>query len=1268
MKKIRIEPVTAEAPPASTIVVGVGASAGGLEAFSQLLGAMPVDTGMAFVLIPHLSAAYPSQMAEILARTTAMPVAEAVDQSPVEPDRVYVIPPDCSLKISQGALQLLPRQHAQGQHRPIDVFFRSLAEDQGDQAIGVILSGTANDGTLGLEEIKAAGGITFAQDATAQQASMPESAVASGCVDFVLSPAGIAEEIGRISRHPHVTQAVQAQAAPGAGSPDYRQILEVVLKVTGVDFRQYKGSSVYRRITRRMILHKVDGLRDYARLLRKSTAEVEALYQDILIHVTRFFRDPEVFDTLKTTILPKLFTRRSRTEPLRIWVLGCSTGEEAYSIAITFAEYAQAKNSKFPVQIFATDLNGTLIEKARSGIYPKSIAQDVSPTRLRRFFVEMDGGYRIAKTIRDTCVFARHNVLTDPPFSQMDLISCRNLLIYLEPALQQKVVPLLHYALKPAGFLLLGNSESIGSYRDLFETDDVRQKCYAKLPSTRRSTLGQGVGLPSDRRGSGRAPARSQQAPNSAGVQEEADRILLTSYVPPGVVVGSDLEILQFRGDTEPYLVPASGKASLNLFKMARGGLAVTLRAAISKAKKEGAPVREEKLKVESQGSTRTFDLEVVPLKGGSTAESGFLILFDAPGRSSPKSPARGTKPRSKASEEARQEEMDRLARELGATRVYLQSVIEQQEVANEELQSSNEEAQSANEELQSINEELETSKEEIQSSNEELATVNDELQDRNAELNLLNNDLFNLLSSVQMAIVIVGRDLRVRRFTPMAEKAFNLIATDVGRPINDFKLNVNVPDLASMLAQVIATANPWECEVQDLQGLWYSLRIQPYKTLERKVDGAVILLVDIDTLRRSREYAKTMEKALQERLGELAAADRSKNEFLALLAHELRNPLAPLSNAAQVLEMEAVTAEMALHARGILKRQIHNMARLIEDLLDVSRITRGEVQLRLERVELATLLRQATEQTQAIREEKGQTLSLSLPEEPVYVSADPTRLDQIFSNLLNNAAKFTPDGGHCWVTAELVSPGLHGALDRPADILVRVRDDGNGMSAETLPRVFDLFMQADRSFDRAGGGLGIGLTLVRRLAELHGGRVEARSAGLGQGSELILCLPALAATAQERESSAVLAAVGAGPAAPALSKMAPPRRVLVVDDNVDTAESLTMLLRLKGHEVLVANDGPAALKAAQSFAPEVVLLDIGLPGLDGYQVATQLRRRRRTARSLLVALTGYGQEEDRRLAKQAGFDHHLTKPVDPQLIYDLLATPRRAGTAPDTA
>ena len=825
---------------------------------------------MGFVLIQHLAPTHASNLAEILSRSTRMTVMEVRDESRVIPNHVFVIPPDRNMIISGGTLQLRPRESS-GLHRSIDYFFRSLAEDQGHKAIGVVLSGTATDGTLGLEEIKAAGGITFAQNETAQHDSMPRSAIAAGCVDFVLPPDEIAREIARIARHPYVAPVVHTEDP--AGDANVKKIVELLREASEVDFSHYKANTLYRRITRRMALQKMEGLKDYARFLQTNPDEVEALHRDILVNVTSFFRNAEVFELLKAKIFPQLFKDRSRHDPVRAWVLGCSSGEEAYSIAMTFVEFTESTGSHVPVQVFATDLNGTAIEKARAGVYSKSITNDVSPERLRRFFVEVDGNYRIAKPIRDMCVFAKHNVLSDPPFSRLDLISCRNLLIYLEPSLQQKIVPLLHYALKPTGFLALGSSETIGSYRDLFEIADAQCKVYGKKPGPSRLTTEPGPGGQPIAAGFGSGSRVRRHDVVVDALQKEADRILLTKYVRPGVLINADMEILQFRGDTGVYLAPAPGKASLNLFKMAREGLLVALRGAVAKASNEENAVRAEGLRVKSNGGYREVHVEVVPVKVGSSGECGFLVLFESAesvDRARPKTDEPATERKigsTETQETSAEQQIARLTQELAASREYLQSVIEQQEAANEELQSANEEVQSANEELQSINEELETSKEEIQSTNEELATVNEEAQNRNLELDQINNDLVNLLSSVQTTIVMLGHDLRIRRFTPMAEKMLNLIPTDVGRPISDIKLNLAIPDLEALLVEAIDTVNIKEREVQDRKGRWYSLRIRPYKTLENKIDGAVMMFIDVDTLRRAQEFAETIVETVREPL-----------------------------------------------------------------------------------------------------------------------------------------------------------------------------------------------------------------------------------------------------------------------------------------------------------------------------------------------------------------------------------------------------------------
>ena len=602
--KISSEPLAEEVPAssgASFPVVGVGASAGGLEALTQLLRALPVDTGMGFVIVQHLAPGHASSLSDILSRATKMPVSAVRDEPEVLPDHVYVIPPGRDMIISGGKLRLLA-QERQTQRRGIDQFFTSLARDSGHRAIGVVLSGALNDGTLGLEAIKAEAGITFAQNDSAQHDSMPRSAVASGCVDFVLSPEKIAAELARIARHPAVAPDPNAADAlvPGHG-----RIAQIMQRTTGVDFTHYKANTLHRRITRRMVLQKMENLADYETFLKRAPDEVEALFQDILIGVSSFFRDPGAFDALSETVLPKLLAGRSHQAPVRVWTLGCSTGEEAYSLAILFAECTEAAGSDALVQIFATDLNNVSVGKARAGLYPKSIAQDVSPERLRRFFTEEATGYRICKAIRERCIFSRHNVLDDPPFSRVDLISCRNMLIYMEPVLQQQIMTLLHYALKPGGYLWLGASETAGTSRALFELEDARHKLFtrrtgASPPGMRfRAASGGAAGDPRLP-----PPAAPPEAPR-ADLNKEAERVLLKKFAPPGVVISAGMEIVQFRGDTSAYIAPAAGAASLHLLKMLREGLMLGVRAAVMRAADEGRSVREEGLRIKSESGFR---------------------------------------------------------------------------------------------------------------------------------------------------------------------------------------------------------------------------------------------------------------------------------------------------------------------------------------------------------------------------------------------------------------------------------------------------------------------------------------------------------------------------------------------------------------------------------------------------------------------------------------------------------------------------------------
>ncbi len=840
-------------------IVGIGASAGGLETFSQLLQELPPHTGMAYVLIQHLDPKHESMLTNLLTKTTAMPVVEATDGLAVEADHVYVIPPNTNLGILHGTLHLMPRGDPHKQHLPVDYFLCSLAEDKGTRAIGVILSGTASDGALGLKAVKAEGGITLAQEpATAKYDGMPRSAIATGGVDFILPVEAIARELARIAGHPYVGREALAKAAlPPEAVDDLSKIFLLLRAHTSNDFTYYKQSTIQRRIKRRMLLHKLERLKDYVRLLQQKPAELDALFQDLLINVTGFFRDPATFDALKNTVFPRIVEGRSPENPIRIWVAGCSTGEEAYSVAIALLEFLGDHASGTSIQIFATDIDGRAIDKARSGVYAESIAADLSPARLKRFFVRVPEGYQVSKAIRDTCVFAVQNVIKDPPFSRLDLAVCRNLLIYLGSVLQKKVLQVLHYALKPDGFLMLGTSETVGGSADLFALTDRKNKIYSKkvavVPLHYEFAAG-GPGILELERPAAPQPAAPIDVP------QQAERIILSRYGPPGVIIDRELNIQHFRGQTGPYIEPAPGQATLNLVKMARQELMVELRTLVHQAIKEGSSVRKEGVKMRYNGEPRTVNIQVIPIQGTASARPHFLVLFEEP---PPLVPASGAHPpREKTLPKAGLGELEvrikELEDELTTNKEYMQSIIEEQEATNEELKSANEEIQSTNEELQSTNEELETAKEELQSTNEELATVNEELENRNVELTQANSDLTNLLSAIDLPMLMLGEDLRIRHFTRPAQRLLNLIASDVGRPISDIKPKFDLPDLGRLALEVIDTISPRTMEVSDPAGHTYSLRMRPYKTVDNRIAGAVVVCVDI-TEGKALEYERRL-------------------------------------------------------------------------------------------------------------------------------------------------------------------------------------------------------------------------------------------------------------------------------------------------------------------------------------------------------------------------------------------------------------------------
>ncbi|HZS39416.1 MAG TPA: chemotaxis protein CheB [Polyangia bacterium] len=1362
-------------------VVAVGASAGGLEAFTQLLGHLPADAGMAFVLIQHLDPAHVSLLSEALSRATKMTVQPVTDGLRMKPDCVYVIPPNADVALAHGVLTLLPRStDTRKPHLPIDFFFRTLAQERGNQAIGVVLSGTASDGTAGLRAIKAADGITFVQEpATAKFSGMPQSAVDAGVADYVLPLDRLADELVRLSRHPYLAareQELQWKRNDGT----LRKIFVLVRDATGVDYSEYKPATLERRLARRMALCKVTTTKDYLKLLLENRAEAEALYEDVLIHVTSFFRDPEVFENLKRHVLPQIVASKSHEAPVRVWVAGCSTGEEVYSLAIALLEFLGDKAGAHPIQIFGSDISEKAIDIARLGVYSDAAVRDLSDERRRRFFTKVDRGYQINRAARELCVFVRHDLARDPPFSKLDLVSCRNVLIYFGVALQKRILATFHYCLNRPGFLLLGRTESVSGLSHFFSSADKRDKIFAR--SATESALR--FAMASENRpgvAGYSARARSGALPRGPDLAKHVDRLLLGQYAPPGVVVNDKAEILQFRGHTGAYLEAAPGEPQQNLLRMCREGLIAPLRFALGQAMKKRLPVRRDGVEVRQNGSVIRCNLVVIPIVGPTdTKESLFTVLFE-------EAPAAEVKPVSKRASRAKSPRAPKVEYELASTKEYLQSVLEEHARTNDELASANEEFVSNNEELQSMNEELETAKEEIQSSNEELTTVNDELHSRNHELSQVNADLINLLDTVDIPMLILDGERRIRRFTSKARRLLNVLQSDIGRRVDDIKPNVNVSDLEQRIADTLVSGTTQESEVQDREGRWYRMQIRPYKNAEGKHDGAILSLIDIDALKHNvddaewaRDYALGIVDAVQvpfmvldENLHAISAndafyrtfdltksatedqalfnldgggwdipllrgslmgviardepfqdlelehdfprrgamtlrfaacavhsrtrvpmillsieditarrraedersellaktqaakaeaerANAAKDEFLATLSHELRTPLSAMLIQAQLLRRGGLEPSRIIRASELIERNVKVQVQLIDDLLDVSRIVAGKLSLQLQPVNLAQVVQAALENVSALAERKSIKLEVALSPGVEPISGDPTRLQQVVWNLLTNAIKFTPERGTVNVALD--------ASDGTAT--VRVHDSGKGIESDFLPKIFDRFTQQDGSITRNYGGLGIGLAIVRHIVELHGGTVRAESLGEGQGATFSVTLPLIAAQRASSEPSAAGSAksepfVGARRRSGDLPQL-DGLRVLIVDDDATMRESAAELLSAMGANPMGADSAAAALTAIDAFHPEILLCDIAMPGEDGLSFMRRLRHSRTPGKNLpAIALTALAGEGDRQRSLAAGFQEHLSKPVDgTRLAHSLALLSKRTPPA----
>lgn len=1494
-------------PPDAMPVVALGGAEGSLDSLGVLLSRVPRHSGLAYVAVLDIEADEESRTHERLKRSTELPVillSQGAERLRV--DHVYVAPASRSLRSLDGHLHLGDAYADTGGVLMIDHFFRTLADTHGPHAAGVVLGGWESDGMVGIKRIKERGGLTVAQDpGETEQSAASRAAIATGMIDWVLPVEDIALRVSeyfereRTVRLPPEKEprASEARATGGAqGGNDeaaLRDVLTFLRTRTGRDFVCYKRATILRRIGRRMQVNGVDNLHDYLVCLRTRPGEAGALLQDLLISVTNFFRDAECFNALERQV-PLLFANKGANDTVRVWVAACATGEEAYSIAMMLSEHARSLDAPPLIQIFATDLDEDAIQAARDGIYPSAIEADVSEERLRRFFVKEHTGYRVRRELREMVLFATHDVLKDSPFSRLDLISCRNLLIYLNIEAQSRVFDIFHFALLPTGRLFLGSSESVEDGSQLFSVLDKKHRLYGYRPTPR-------VGLPvPSGPGTLALALEAQQSPRSgpviagsafAGSNIAASRgarpvesrqsswgevhlRLLEQLAPPSILVDSEYEVVHLSTSAGRFLQFSGGEPSRNLLRAVNPSLRIELRAALYQAGQSKAPADVPPVPVELNGEQVLVSMRITPVT--EIGADMFLVVIQAqlPEGEGGDGPAI----RAEADPVARQ-----LDRELERLKSHLRDTVEQYEASTEELKASNEELQAMNEELRSATEELETSREELQSINEELTTVNHELKSKVDELGHANSDMHNLMDATAIATVFLDRELRITRYTPSAVTLFNLIPTDVGRPLTDLTTQLHYPEMGGDAQRVLERLVPIEREVGQADGSWYLARLLPYRTIEDRIAGVVLSFVNIterkqaeevrlwlsavvtassdaiisfsldhsilswnggaarvfgysaeeaigqplsmlddaggeerelftsrlvasrpienfettrrrkdgsvvdvsvtespildesgkviagtaiirdisgtrrieEALRDSREQLRMIlenasefaifstdlerrvatwntgaqallgygedevlgrpadvifteedraagvpereaetalaqgrasddrfhqrkdgsrfwasgammlmrdaqgqargfvkilrdqsatrqaQQALQNSQLELTcalqearvasdaleAADVAKDRFLAVLSHELRNPLASIAAASQVLEVKPGT--VSGEAAEVIRRQSSAISALLDDMLDISKLRLGRLSFRRRPTGLVGIIEGALQSTRPVIEAAGHTMEVRLPARDIEIDVDPNRFVQVVSNLLVNAAKYTPNGGRITLEAEL----------RGAEVVVEVSDNGIGMKPEEIDRLFDMFSQAPDALERSAGGMGIGLALSRNILEMHGGWIRAESDGPGKGSRISFGVPALREMDGSHAAATPVAGNGADIASGAL--------VLLADDNQDAAWAVGHWLALQGFSTLRASDGPTALALAETHRPSVMLVDIGMPGLTGHEVARQVRARSWGPEVLMIAVTGWGQEHDVKASKDAGFDLHLSKPVD---------------------
>jgi two-component system, chemotaxis family, CheB/CheR fusion protein len=1323
-------------------IVGIGASAGGLESLEQLFSALPKDTGLAFVIVQHLSPDFRSLMDELIARHSEMPVVLAENGMQVEANHIYLMPPRKEMIIRDRHLWLTEKEpHTFS--LPIDAFFRSLAQDAGPQAVAIVLSGSGSDGSRGVVDVKRAGGLVLAESPiTAKFDGMPLAAAATGAVDHAHGPPDLARLLCGL---PPLETAIEDHLL--SEDPAMDAVLRLLRDNFGIDFSLYKMTTVGRRIQRRVELLRLPGLPEYVDQLITEPDELNRLYQDLLIGVTQFFRDPEAFDAIERDVIPKLLDQVKPDEELRIWIAGCATGEEAYSLAMLFWEAYAARERTMRLKILATDVHQRSLDFASVGIYGEEQLARVSARRLERFFTKRSSGYQITQELRQLIVFARHNVTKDPPFTRMHFISCRNMLIYLQPQAQRSVLSLFHFGLLPGGTLFLGASETPGALSDEFAVVDEHWKVYRKR---RDVHLLSQVRLPIMR-----TPARRPLVPLDLPRTPSVDPLVLATYdqlldqfMPPSLLIDENGSLVDAFGGAEKLLQVKPRRPTGSALELLDDELRVVVVGAMQRAMKDRRTVSYSGVRVRTPEGDERRIVTVQPMIHPRTGANNILVMLRAMNADDQPQPAADDVTAHTPMSPGSLERLATLESELQYTRETLQATIEELETSNEEMQATNEELVASNEELQSTNEEL-------HSVNEELYTVNAEYQQKIGELKELNGDMAHLLEGTDVGTVFLDRELRIRRFTARIANVFRFQVHDIGRRIGDFSHNIERQQLMEEIEQALARGTIVEDEVRDRAGTPYFLRILPYRvqrtngqpspTETAPIEGVVLTLTDMTALEKERtrveqlsaivewsddaimaldlegtitswnrgaerrygyaadeaigqnaamlmapehrcelaEYLqqiaygkpvqhaeslsrrkdgrhtdvsvmlspifnrakivgaaviarditqqRSMQRALEEEQHKVRALLQRREEFLAMLSHELRNPLAAVLSATVSLE-EDDSAPRVARCRTVIKRQATHMKRLLDDLLDVSRIMTDKFTIQRDAADLRDSIETAIESTQPIFDERHIRLEKNVAESRLPVRGDARRLTQVIANLLANAAIYSPPRSRVtlWVQT------------RGDSVVVSVRDHGEGIDPALRPKIFDLFVQSEQKLDRSRGGLGVGLSLAKTVVDLHGGTIEARSDGLGCGSEFEVVLP-LDPTVRATQHRA--AAIVGGPC-----------RIVLVDDQDDSRDMLRDLLEARKHTVYDTADGASAVQLIAETKPDVAFIDIGLPIMDGFEVAQQVRRQPDLRGVRLVALSGYGNKSDVQAALQAGFDEHVTKPAELQQLEQILA------------